>query len=262
MDMLDVVQLLEKYEQNTFQSLEALICAVHRNRLKMVNYLLSKYKYPLNIEYIEYFDPHTIHKTWNWTQTIITEACKPDQLEMVTLLMEHGADPAKKSDDKRYQSALIIAIKNGYNELVEHFIRSRVNLDCRLHDRYLGDVLPFEYAVFMRNKQAAEMLLHAGCSCGYFSLVNSVFTDIGPYGSVINCVLNCVFNVSISDLPEMEELMIEWEVYKNKVKPLQQLCRKSILKDLYPRAVRNITELPLPPIMISYLSIPGKMLMS
>ena len=105
MDMLDVVQLLEKYEQQTFQSIEALICAVRRNSLKMTNYLVSRYKYPLNMEYTEYFDTHNIQKTWNWTQSIITEACKPDQLEMVTLLMEHGADPAKKSDDKRYQSA-------------------------------------------------------------------------------------------------------------------------------------------------------------
>ena len=160
----------------------------------------------------------------------------------------------------------MIAIRDECNEMLAHFIRSGVNLDCRFHDLHLGDVLPFTYAVFVNNKQAAEMLLHAGCSCREFSLVNSVFTDIGPNGSVLNCVINCVFtdnssngrvlNVSIFVLPDMEELMIEWDVYKNKVKPLHQLCRKSILKHLYPRAVRNITELPLPPIMIRYLNIP------
>ena len=46
MERLDVVQLLEKYEQQMFQSFEALKCAVRKNSLKMVNYLLSKYTYP------------------------------------------------------------------------------------------------------------------------------------------------------------------------------------------------------------------------
>ena len=246
LDMLDVVQLLEDYDQQTFQSIEALKCAVRRKSLKMVNYLLSKYKYPLNIEYRH---THTIQRKWNWIETIITEACKPHQLEMVTLLMEYGADPAKKSDDERYQSALMIAIKNGYNELVEHFIRSGVNLDCRLHDLFLGDVLPFEYAVSMRNKPVAQMLFHAGCSCGEFSLFNNISTGFS--------LSFCIRDLRRTSFSEFQQLLIEWNVHRNNVIPLDQLCRKLILNHLCPRAVKKIKELPLPSRMIRYLSIPG-----
>ena len=248
MDMLDVVQLMENYDQQTFQSMEALKCAVRRNSLKMVNYLLRKYKYPINMEYRD-IDRHTTQRMWNWSQTIITEACKPDHLEIVTLLMEHGADPAKKSDDKRYQSAVMLAIKKEYNDLVAHFIRSGVNLDCRLHDRYLGDVLPFEYAVIRCNKPAAEMLLHAGCSCGEFSLVNNIPTGITS--SIGIGYLQRFVSV------KFQMLMIEWNMHKNNVRPLHQLCRKSIRKHLFPRAVKKITELPLPSMIIRYLSTPG-----
>ena len=70
-EMIDVVQLLEKYEQQPFRSIEALKCAVRNNSLKMVNYLLSKYKYSLKVEY-----PHKYWYSSNKTyQTIITEAC-------------------------------------------------------------------------------------------------------------------------------------------------------------------------------------------
>ena len=240
MERLDVVQLLEKCEQHTFQSIEALKCAVRKNSLKIVNYLLLKYTYPLNIEY------RHIQGTWHCSQTIITEACKPHQLKMVTLLMEYGADPVKKSDAKTYQSALMIAIKNEYNELVAHFIRSGVDLDGRLHDEYLGDVLPFEYAVIKYKNQAAEVLLHAGCSCGKFTLVNNIPTGI-------RCSIKG-FQMFVT--PELEKLMIEWDVPKNNVMPLLQLSRKSILKHLCPRAVKKISELPLPSRIIRYLSIP------
>ena len=247
MERLDVVQLLEKYEQQTFQSIGALKCAVRKNSLKIVNYLLNKYNYHLNMEYT-YIDMHIMGRAWHWTQTVITEACEPHQLEMVTLLMEHGADPAKKSDAQEYQSALMIAIENHYNELVAHFIRSGVNLDCKLHDLYIGNVLPFENAVIKRNKRVAEMLLHAGCSCGEFSLVNSISTGISSSENINE------FQKHVT--PEFQKLMIEWDVYKNKVRPLQQMCRKSILHHLCPRAVKEITELPLPPRIIRYLGIP------
>ena len=252
MERLDLVQLLDNYEQQTFQSIRALKCAVRKNSLKIVNYLLSKHTYPLNIEYIKntHINMHTIEETWNCSQTIITEACKPHQLKMVTLLMEHGADPAKKSDDKRYQSAIMIAIRDHCNELVAHFIRSGVNLDCRLHDAFLGDVLPFEYAVIRCCKQAAKMLLRAGGSCGEFSLVNDVSTGISSSSWNIH-----EFQEFVS--PEVQKLMIEWDVHKNKVKPLQQLCRKSILHHLCPRTVKKITELPLPPKIIRYLAFLG-----
>ena len=199
---------------------------------------------------MEYIDTDTdiMGRTWHWTQTIITAACGPHQLEMVTLLTEHGADPAKKSDDERYQSAVMIAIMGGYNELVAHFIRSGVSLDCRLHDKIHGGEVLFEIVVFWRNTQAAEMLLHAGCSCGKFSLVNSISTGISSSENINE------FQKHVT--PEFQKLMIKWDVHKNKVRPLQQMCRKSILYHLCPRAVNEITELPLPPRIIRYLGIP------
>ena len=247
MERLDVLQLLEKYEQQMFQSIEALKCAVRRNSLKMVNYLLNKHTYPLNIEYRD-TDTDIMGRAWHWTQTIITEACEPHKLEMVTLLTEHGADPAKKSDDERYQSAIMIAIMGGYNELLAHFIRSGVSLDCRLHDTFHGGVVLFENAVFRRNTQAAEMLLLAGCSCGEFSLVKNIPTCISSSGNIHESQRYVT--------PEFQELMIEWDVHKNMVRPLHQMCRKSILNHLCPKAVKEITELPLPPRIIRYLGIP------
>ena len=243
MERPDVVQLLEKYEHQTFQSIDALKCAVRKNSLKMVNYLLSKYTYPLNIEYMH------IQESSHFCQTIVTEACKPHKQEMVTLLTEHGADPAKKSDYSDYQSAILIAIENRYNKLVAHFIRSGVSLDCRLHDAFLGDVLLFENAVIRRNKHAAEMLLRAGCSCGEFRLVKIIPTGISSTWHIHK------FQEFVT--PGFQKLMIKWDVYKNKVKPLQQLCRKSILNHLCPGAVKEITDLPLPPKIIRYLGIPG-----
>ena len=104
MKRLDVVQLLDNYEQQTFQSIEALKCAVSKTSLEIVNYLLSKYKYPLNMEFAGW------HYYADGYHTILTEACHSGQLKMVTLLMEHGADPSKKSVHKKYQNALMIAI--------------------------------------------------------------------------------------------------------------------------------------------------------
>ena len=224
LEKLDVAQLFEKYKQDSFQSIEYLKCAVRNNSLKMVNYLLSKYKYSLNMAYPHNCDSNSF-KTY---QTILTEACKPRQLEMVSLLMEHGADPAKKSYYRLYQSAFLIAINKGYNELVAHFIRSGVSLDCRLHDKHYGAVLPFEYAVYTGNKQAAEMLLHAGFSFGKFKLDDKIVKEFFQNSS-----------------PELQKLMImiERNVHENNVQPLYQLSRKSILNHLCPGAAKKITEL-------------------
>ena len=238
LEKLDVVQLLEKYDQQSFQSFEALQCAVRKSSLEMVNYLLSKYKYPINMEYLSWRG-HTYH-------TILTEACHPYQLEMVSLLMEYGADPAKKSVHKQYQSAFLKAIDNEYNELVAHFIRSGVSLDGRLHDDFHGAVLPFEYAVIKHNKPATEMILYGGC--GNLKLIKNFIAGIYCFDTTYD------FRRYVSQ--ELQKLMRELDVLENNVKSLQLLCRKSILKHLCPRAVKKITKLPLPPMIIRFLSIP------
>ena len=245
LENLDVVQLLESYEQETFQSIEALKCAVRKKSLKMVNYFLGKYKYPLNTEYVDIREGAHMDYYADGYHTIITEACQSRQLEMVALLMGYGADPFQKSVHKQYQSAFQIAINKNYNELVAHFIRSGVSLNCTLYDEHYGDVLPFEYAVIKDNKPAAEMLLHAGCSCGKFNLINTISRIID-----INKV-RCYVPTG------PQKLMRELNVHENNVRPVHQLCRKWILNHLCPRADKKIFEVPLPPLVISkYLNMP------
>ena len=148
----------------------------------------------------------------------------------------------------QYRSAFLIAIENEYNELVEYFIRSGVNLDGRLHDEHHGAVLPFEYAVHMGNTSAAEMLLRAGCSCGELHLVNTISTDISSSERSHD------YQWDVSS--ELQKLMIDLNVHENNVKLLHQLSRKSILNHLCPGAAKKITELPLPSRIIRYLCIP------
>ena len=161
MERLDVIQLLEKYEQKTFQSIGVLKMAVRKNNLIMVNYLLNRYTYPLNMEYRD-TDTFIIGRAWNCRQTILTEACRQKRLEMATLLTDHGADPAKKSDDQEYQSAIMIAIENNCTKLLAYFIRSGVHLDCRLHDPYFGEVLLFS-SFFLYGKKLPYVVTRDVC---------------------------------------------------------------------------------------------------
>ena len=226
---LGLVQLLERYKCPTFQSIKALRCVVQQNDLKIVEYLLRTYNYPLNMEYI------LTDGRSDFSHTILTEACERNQVEMVTLLMEYGADAAKKGDHRTYKSASIIAVNCKYVKLVAHFIRCGVNFDCRVFNVSYGYCLPFKLSIIGRCIDIVKMLLYSGCSRGEFSLPNSIeFNDKWT--------------------PAIKKLMIDWEVQKNNVKPLKGLCRKSILNHLYP-AVKKITKLPVPPMVIMYLSI-------
>ena len=98
-------------------------------------------------------------------------------------------------------------------------------------------VLPFEASVLRDRLYVTEMLLVSGCSYGMFSLDN---------------------NLEIKDNREsdLKDLMKKWNVDENNVKPLQQQCRRMILNHLSPQADKKIMKMPLPPIIINYLSIP------
>ena len=50
-NMLPVVRLLEEYSNKNFKTINALTCAVVHRSYEVVEYLLDKYKYPLNVEY-------------------------------------------------------------------------------------------------------------------------------------------------------------------------------------------------------------------
>ena len=80
------------------------------------------------------------------------------------------------------------------------------------------------------------MLLLSGCSCGVFSFGNNKYKD---------------------DLkPSIKDLMKKWNVHENNVIPLKMQCRRAILIHLAPPADKKINELPLPPCLTTYLSIP------
>ena len=226
LNKLDLVKLLGQYGCRTFQSMGALRCAMVWNSLSILEHLLSTYNYPLNLEY----------KSRNVYDTIVTEACIRSQPEMVGLLMKHGADLVKQCDHLLYRSAITIAISLKDVELVPHFIRCGANFDCKLYDEKYGYCLPFDFSISGGCIHMVKMLLYSGCSRGELSLMN---TD----------------ELRNNVTPEIKKLMMDWEVHQNNVTPLQELCRKSILKHLYP-AAEKIHKLPLPPAIIKYLSIP------
>ena len=102
---------------------------------------------------------------------------------------------------------------------------------------HIGSLLPFEAAVYAGHINALKMLFLSGCSCGVHSLENNHGLKAG-----VTC--------------ELKELLKEWNVHKNNAMPLQQRCRVVILNHLCPQADKKITELPLLPQLIKYLTIP------
>ena len=206
--------------------------AVSNNSVDVVDYLLVNLKYSLNYDYIEkddwernYPDDH---------QNLLTTACQRSSVKMIKLLLHHGADLSNKYGINKCLSALNVAITSRHVEIIACIIRSGVNVDDRWVYPDIGNVLPFEAAVWFNHIYAAEMLLLAGCSSGTYSL-------------------------DISHMPidlKMRKLLKQSNVHKNKVLPLAQRCRKVILNHLSPQADKKIAELPLPPPLIKYLGIP------
>ena len=157
-------------------------------------------------------------------------------MKVVKLLLEHGADPILCGE--KFPRLINAAIYVRHVEIMARFIRRGVNVNTRsYHHRYREFMLPFEVAIWDRHIYAAEMLLVSGCSRGVYGWNN-----------------NHTHNLHIGR--EMQELLKEWNVHKNNVLPLQQRCRMVILNHLCPQADKKITELPLPTVLITYLSIP------
>ena len=228
---LDMVKMFDEYGCQLYKQLYALSYAVRTNSVDVMKYLLSNYKYPLNNEY-------TVRQpSWNPHNTLLTEGCQTKSGEIVKLLLEHGADPNKNNCVKTCSSAIHVAIQQRHVEIIACFIRGGVNVNAKSFYPAIGAVLPFEAAVWHNHIYAAEMLLVYGSSCGVFNL---------------NKKHKCKVDVA----PDIQELLEEWNVYKNNVLPLQQRCRMVILNHLSPQADKKIPELPLPPLLIRYLNIP------
>ena len=235
LNMLEVIKMMDEYGCQLYKSIDTLNYAIFMDSVEVVDYLLSKHNYPLNDEYSERYDKMEVSNT----QTLLMIACHGESEKMVTLLLEHGADPNKMSCIEGLPDISVInkTIYDNNIEVIALFIRSGINMNIKSSYPGIDHVLPFEAAVYDEHVYAADMLLHSGCSCGVHSLRN-----------------NHELNDDITN--ELKELLEKWNVHKNNVIPLKQRCRLVILNHLCPQADKKIIELPLPLILIKYLMIP------
>ena len=246
--MTDAVRLMDEYGCQLYRAAEILNFAIRVGSVGVVDYLLSKYKYPLNNGYIKNY---TDVKWTSPHQTSLIKACSQTSVKVVTLLLDHDADPNKIVCAERHPGAISVAIHKLHVKVIALFIRGGVNVNTRSYNGDMGMMLPFEVAVWRNNIYATEMLLVSGCSHG----VHSLDSNDNHRFKVVEFNLNwCKQLIYIK--PRMQELLKEWKVRENTVLPLQQRCRMVILNHLSPQADQKIIELPLPPQLIKYLSIP------
>ena len=232
---IDVIKILEDNGCQMAKSLYALRSAVRVKNTNMVQYLLFKYKYPLNQEYAlcKWYRSNT----YMYTTVLAEAACRSH--EVVTMLMDHGADLNLKSSKEQYVSPLHSAINDCKVSTVAYLIRNGADINCRSFDSSHINSLPFEAALYGNNSfHAAEMLLISGCSCGSYSL------------NIEQGIL------SSTHYTELVNLLKKWNVQDNNVRSLQQMCRTVILKQLSPAANKKIDELPLPVRIIKFLGLP------
>ena len=226
---LEIVELLDKYGSDCCKSFTALRCAVESGNEDLVSFLLNKYTYPLNKEYIiKDSDRHSV--------TLLAEPLCQCFDWITQLLLNHGADPVKPMCAARSANAIQRAIFFDSLEAIAHYIRGGVDINVRSWTYlYRKFVSPFEASVLHEQYYISVMLLISGCSREMSSI--RVLKD------------KC--------RPKLEKLMKEWNVYDdNIVTPLQERCRRVILNQLSPRANMNIRKLSLPPGLIKYLSFP------
>ena len=228
---LPMVQLLEVEWCHTFHTFGTLKRALWKNMNKqchkdVLEYLLCKYKYPLN---------HQYHDTTNTFKTLLTDACLRKSSYVAESLLKHGADPNIKNCHHNGYTAIHYSINKA--NFVACFIRSGADLSICSYDEFYGNVLPFEAAVLYHNHCAAEMLLLSGCPCGVYSTRSK---------------LEDAYDMT----PKMENLMSFWGVRENRVKSLKITCRTAILNHLSPTiAGQKLSKLPLPDCLIRFLGI-------
>ena len=242
-NMPEVIKLLEEHGCQLYKLDEVLSYAVSMNSVDVVIYLLCNHTYSLNNEYIAKYQwvdgyPHEtllISACQNISKFIKT--CQRNSLKMVELLLEHGANPNMKRCVDKCPSVINIAIDFGHVEMIARLLRGGMDVNTRSEWDFNDVVLPFEAAVHKSDTYAAEMILVYGSS---------------------RCVhsLNDKHKLKTNIHPDLQELLKECEVNKNNVLPLKQRCQMVILNQLCLKADKKINELPLPTVLIKYLSIP------
>ena len=148
LNMPHVVQLLEEYGGETFKYTYALIHAVGRGNLEVVDYLLKKYNYPENDEYL--MEPYGYYGC----QNLLSDACRFGSQQMVQLLLDHGVHPNKKTCDGAGFSVVTTAIERHNAGVLACLLRCGVDINQKSKHRLLGYVAyisHFEFSVW-RNK--------------------------------------------------------------------------------------------------------------
>ena len=239
-----------------FKDLSALRSAAVRGNTLVVRYLLSKYKYPLNTEYAI---PRTARHRMSYS-TVLDEVCRANSLLshfilfrnklililililiVAMMLLDHGVDPDTKSCSEPHFSLLhkAITIQNSQsNNLITNLIRNGADINLRSYGYGFKLLLPFESSLKYNNIYATEALLISGCSCGPYSYAMKHNLKSRMMRSLAKSFIN---------------LMEEWNVEKNRVISLKQVCRTVILKQLSPAANKKISMLPLPVNIINFL---------
>ena len=224
---VEIVKLLEEHGSKYYKSFSALRNALKYGSADLLSFLLSKYTYNLNIEYI-------IKDSGESIFTLLTEPPSTLTPRIAKILLDHGADPAKQICAAKSTNAIMTAIEFGHLEVIAQYIRCGVNISFKSWDFTYGRVFPFEASVLHDHHYVSVMLLISGCSRGMFS----------------------IRRLEDNPKPELKKLMKDWNVYDDNVTPLKQQCRCVILNHLSPRADLKIGKLLLPPCLIKFLNIP------
>ena len=214
---LKIIKLLDERGNQSCKSFKALRRAVLYNRVGIVSYLLNKYTYHLNTEYILTYSGRSVF-------TLLTESLSDCNPRIAKLLLDHGADPARPSCSATTVNAIMTAIYYGKLDIVAQYIRCGVDINLRSRDSTNGDIVsPFEASVLYNRRYVSVLLLISGCSRGVFS----------------------TSKLKNKRRSRLEKLMKKWNVYDDNVTPLMQRCRCVILNHLSHRADLkiNIPEL-------------------
>ena len=228
---LEIAKLLDEYGSQTCKSFPALRRCVQYDSVDVTSYLLHKYTYPLNIEYTR-----KSNQTGS-IYTILTEPRFKYSTQIISLLLDHGANPAKQMCSATSANAMMTAIYYRNINVIAQYIRSGVNINVRSCNGSHRNISPFKASVLRGYHNIAKMLLMSGCS----RVV------------VHHMAGNHKFKNNLK--PKVVKLMKEWKVQENNVTPLQQRCRCVILNHLSPRADKKIKKLPVPGLLIQFLNV-------